>query len=240
MFAPSCRPSAFPLSSCTGRTIATRNIEEGRFLASNISPAPVSSKSRAWIISRGWTQDRDAVMDEIEEFLTGERAGAASQTASSQRCFSPTSSAATEAGGRARRSAPGSTSCAQHHALVRKELARFRGREVNTVGRRLHRHLRRPGAGGALRLQDSRWRSSARPRDSRRSAHRRDRAAERRHRRHRGAHRSASRGGGAAERGAGLEHGERSGRGGGDCFRRSGRAAIEGRAGRAAALRQIR
>ena len=77
-------------------------------------------------------QRRDQILDEVEEFLTGSRHGSRS-TACWQPSSSPTSSARPSARRRSATDA-GGTCSAGHYATVRRELARFRGREVDTAG----------------------------------------------------------------------------------------------------------
>lgn len=95
-------------------------IEEGHYLAEHIPGArfvefPVVD--HLW-----WTQGRDEIIDEIEELLTGAKPAREADIVGATRT-------AVERGDR-----PWLELLQQHHALVRKELARFRGREVNTVG----------------------------------------------------------------------------------------------------------
>jgi hypothetical protein len=79
-----------------------------------------------------WLSDADVVLGEIEEFLTGVR-----HTVEPDRvlatCSSPTSLARQK---KRLRSATvgGGTFSMGHNVLVRRELARFRGREVKTAG----------------------------------------------------------------------------------------------------------
>ena len=67
-----------------------------------------------------------------------------------------------------------------HNAVIRAQLSRFRGREVNTVQRRrLPRNVRRPSASDPLRDVDPRRGAGARHRGARRVAHRRVRGPRR-------------------------------------------------------------
>jgi hypothetical protein len=72
--------------------------------------------------------DSDALLDGIEEFLTGIRP-VPSRIELWQQFFSPMSSIL-----RSRQHRKWGELLQQHHVLVRRELARFRGREVNTAG----------------------------------------------------------------------------------------------------------
>ena len=72
--APSCRRSASRRSSCTGAATGRHRSTRAATWPSG-SRAPASSSCRATTTCRG-SGDADAVLDEIEEFLTGARHGA--------------------------------------------------------------------------------------------------------------------------------------------------------------------
>ncbi len=155
-----------------------------------------------------WAGDSDAVLGEIEEFLTGARSLPEPDRVLATVMFTdivgstnaPPSSA-TLAGARCwRRTMPPSAASWTGSA----------GREVKTLGRRLPRHVRRPGARDQVRAGDTRRGASARTRGSRRSAHGRGGADGRRRRRHRGPHCRPGRRPGRTRRGAGVEHHPRS------------------------------
>jgi pimeloyl-ACP methyl ester carboxylesterase len=79
-----------------------------------------------------WLADADLVLDEIEEFLTGVRHGPEPDRVLATVLFTDivgSTEKAAELGDRRWRDLLES-----HHAAVRKELARFRGREVDTTG----------------------------------------------------------------------------------------------------------
>jgi class 3 adenylate cyclase/alpha-beta hydrolase superfamily lysophospholipase len=106
------------------------NIEEGRWIASQIPEAQFIELVGEDHIP--WVGDQDSILDEIEEFLTGER-----------RVFEPNRVLSTvmftDIVGSTERVASMSDRAwldllEQHHALVRKELARFRGHEIKTAG----------------------------------------------------------------------------------------------------------
>jgi pimeloyl-ACP methyl ester carboxylesterase len=106
------------------------NIAEGRWIASQIPGARLVELEGEDHFP--WVGDSDAVLDEVEEFLTGER-----------RAFEPDRVLATvmftDIVGSTKRAASMSDRnwldlLAQHHAIVRKELARFRGHEIKTAG----------------------------------------------------------------------------------------------------------
>ncbi len=106
------------------------NIEEGRFIARSIPGA-------RFVELRGsdhlpWVGDQDAVLDEIQEFLTGVRPIADIDRVLATVLFTDivgSTETAARLGDRAWRALLDG-----HHAMVRKELSHFRGREVNTAG----------------------------------------------------------------------------------------------------------
>ncbi len=76
--------------------------------------------------------DSDALLDETEEFLTGIRHGAEPDRILATVLFTDivdSTKQAAEMGDR-----KWGELLQQHHVIVRRELARFRGREVNTAG----------------------------------------------------------------------------------------------------------
>ena len=105
-------------------------IAEGRWIASQIPGARLVELEGEDHFP--WVGDSDSVLDEIEEFVTGER-----------RVFEPDRVLATvmftDIVSSTERAASMSDRAwlellAQHHTLVRKELSRFRGREIKTAG----------------------------------------------------------------------------------------------------------
>jgi pimeloyl-ACP methyl ester carboxylesterase len=79
-----------------------------------------------------WIGDSDAILDEAEEFLTGVRHGPQPDRVLATLLFTDIVGAtakAAELGDRSWRDL-----LAEHNALVRRELARFRGQEVDTAG----------------------------------------------------------------------------------------------------------
>jgi len=105
-------------------------VEEGRYLADNISGArlvELPGGDHAW-----WTQDCDTIADEIQEFLTGTKPVPEPDRVLATVLFTDivgSTERAARLGDRTWRKTLDS-----HHILVRKELGRFRGREVKTVG----------------------------------------------------------------------------------------------------------
>jgi len=79
-----------------------------------------------------YSEDADRVLDEVEEFLTGTRSGADADRMLATLLFTDivnSTTLAAEMGDRRWRDV-----LDQHHALVRRELERFGGREVSTTG----------------------------------------------------------------------------------------------------------
>jgi len=105
-------------------------IEEGRFLAEHIPGArfvEFQGVDHSW-----WTEDRDEIIDEIEEILTGNKPAREADRVLATVLFTDivgSTQGVVDRGDRAWLEL-----LKQHHVLVRKELARFRGREVNTIG----------------------------------------------------------------------------------------------------------
>ncbi len=106
------------------------NVEEGRWLAGQIANARFVELPGEDHLP--WVGDSDAVVDEIQEFLTGVRSSPESNRVLATVLFTDivgSTEHAARLGDRAWRDLLDS-----HHAFVRKELARFRGREIKTVG----------------------------------------------------------------------------------------------------------
>jgi len=106
------------------------NVEEGRFIAAHIPGArfvEFPGADHSW-----WTQGRDAILDEIEELVTGAR-----PVPQPNRVLA-TVLVTDIVGSTERARALGDRSWAdlllRHRAAVRRELERFRGREVDTAG----------------------------------------------------------------------------------------------------------
>jgi class 3 adenylate cyclase len=106
------------------------SIEQARYLASNIAGAHlVEFPGDDHALAVG---NADAIVDEIEKFLTGIRGGAGADRVLATVLF-------TDIVGSTERVAQSGDSSwrqllGQHHALVRHELAKFRGREIDTAG----------------------------------------------------------------------------------------------------------
>ena len=105
-------------------------VDEGRYIAGRIPGA------RFVELPGGdhtmWTGDAAALLDEIEEFLTGVRRGPEPDRVLATVLFTDvvgSTELATRLGDRAWRDL-----LARHHAAIRRELDRWRGREVDTAG----------------------------------------------------------------------------------------------------------
>jgi class 3 adenylate cyclase len=106
------------------------NVEEGRWIARQIPGAKyVELPGDEHLI---WAGDVDAVVDEVEEFLTGSRPVSEPDRVLATVLFTDivgsTERAAALGDGRWR------DVIDEHHARVRRQLDRFRGREVDTAG----------------------------------------------------------------------------------------------------------
>ena len=113
-----------------------------------------------------WVGDQDAILDEIQEFLTGVRPTPESDRELSTLLFTDIAGSTeliTRLGDQAWQEL-----LERHHAMVREELARFRGREVDTAGdgffatfdgpaRAVQCALSVVGATQQFRDQDTRW-----------------------------------------------------------------------------------
>jgi class 3 adenylate cyclase len=106
------------------------SIEEGRYLAAHIPGARFVDLPGADHLP--WVGDQDTLLDEVQEFLTGTRPAAEPDRVLATVVFTDivaSTERAAELGDRRWRDLLFS-----HHAIVRRELERFRGREVKTVG----------------------------------------------------------------------------------------------------------
>ncbi len=105
-------------------------VEEGRFVAAAIAGAHyVEVDGDAHTL---WAGDTDAIVDEIEEFLTGARPAAHSDRVLATVLFTDIAGSterATEIGDSRWRDL-----LQAHHAAVRTQLERYRGREIDTAG----------------------------------------------------------------------------------------------------------
>jgi len=106
------------------------SIEQARYIANNIAGARLVELPGNDHVP--WVGNADAIFDEIGEFLTGVRGGADTDRVLATILF-------TDIVGATERVAQLGDSgwrqlLGQHHALVRRELAKFRGREIDTAG----------------------------------------------------------------------------------------------------------
>src|SRR5229473_813070 len=106
------------------------NVEGGRYLAQHIPSArmvELSGPDHDPVVG-----DQDVILDEIEEFLTGERRGPEPDRVLATVLFSDivdSTKRAAELGDRRWREL-----LENYHATVRSQIARFRGREIDTAG----------------------------------------------------------------------------------------------------------
>jgi class 3 adenylate cyclase len=106
------------------------HVEEGRYIASRIPNATFVELPGADHLM--WTGDSTSMLDEIEGFLTGVRRGPDPDRVLTTVLFTDivgSTETATRLGDRAWREL-----LERHHAVIRGELERWRGREVDTAG----------------------------------------------------------------------------------------------------------
>lgn len=106
------------------------NVQEGRYVAERITGARFVELPGDDHMP--WIGDQDAFLDELQEFLTGVRPAPECERVLSTVMFTDivgSTEVAARLGDRAWRELLG-----RHHALARTEIARFRGREINTSG----------------------------------------------------------------------------------------------------------
>ena len=106
------------------------HVEEGRFIASKIPGArfvEFAGADHSW-----WTQDRDAILDEIEELVTGVRPAPWSNRVLATVLFTDIVGSTERLGDLGDQRWADLLS--RHHAVVRRELDRYRGHEVDTAG----------------------------------------------------------------------------------------------------------
>jgi len=105
-------------------------VGEGRYIAAHIPGArfvEFPGADHSW-----WTQGRDAVLDEIEELVTGTRPLPEPTRVLATVLFTDLVRSTERLGELGDRS--WSELLQRHHAVVRRELGRFRGREIDTAG----------------------------------------------------------------------------------------------------------
>ena len=124
---PAIRVPALIIHNARERTVP---IESGRYLAEHIPSAKYVELDGVDHVP--WGSNADAIVDEIEEFLTGVRHAAELDRVLATVLFTDIVDAtrrAAELGDRRWRDI-----LQAHHASVRAELGRFRGREIDTAG----------------------------------------------------------------------------------------------------------
>ena len=105
-------------------------VEEGRFIAAQIPGAryvEFPGADHSW-----WTQDKDAILDEVEELVTGIRPAPQPNRVLATVLFTDIVKSTERA--RALGDSGWAELLGRHHAAVRRELERFRGREIDTAG----------------------------------------------------------------------------------------------------------
>jgi len=105
-------------------------VDHGRYLAEHLADARLVALDG--VDHYPWFANADAIVAEVEEFLTGARHAREPDRALATVLFTDivgSTARAAEMGDQRWRDL-----LAHHHALVRRELGRFRGREVKTVG----------------------------------------------------------------------------------------------------------
>jgi len=128
------------------------NIEEGRWLAARIPGARFVELPG--LDHLPWVGDQDAMLDEVQEFLTGVRPARDVDRVLATVLFTDivgSTDHLARVGDKAWHDL-----LARHHAMVRHELAAFRGREVNTAGDGFFATFDGPARGVrcALRIHD--------------------------------------------------------------------------------------
>jgi class 3 adenylate cyclase len=106
------------------------NVEEGRYIAAHIPGArfvEFPGGDHAW-----WTQDRDAILDEIEELVTGVRPAPRPDRVLTTVLFTDIVRSTERIGELGDHGWADLLS--RHNAAVRRELERCRGHEINTTG----------------------------------------------------------------------------------------------------------
>ena len=109
---------------------ADAHVDEGRYIGDRIPGAKFVELPGADHLM--WTGDVDTLLDEVEEFLTGVRRGPDPDRVLATVLFTDvvgSTETASRLGDRAWR-----TLLDRHHEVIRRELARWRGREVDTAG----------------------------------------------------------------------------------------------------------
>jgi class 3 adenylate cyclase len=106
------------------------HVDEGRYIAERIPGSTFVELPGADHLM--WTGDADALLDEVEGFLTGVRRGPDPDRVLATVLFTDvvgSTETATRVGDRAWRSL-----LERHHQVIRRALARWRGREIDTAG----------------------------------------------------------------------------------------------------------
>ena len=154
-------------------------VDHGRYIADHIAGSRYVELPGADTLH--WTGDAAAILDEIEEFVTGARGGSDTERVLTTIVF-------TDIVGSTQRAAElgdlrWHDLLDNHDRIVRHQLQRFSGREVNTAGDGFVATFTSPSVAHRLRGGDRRRRPPARHRGAGRHSRRRSRGARCRHRR---------------------------------------------------------
>lgn len=106
------------------------DVEEGRYIAARIPGARLvefPGADHSW-----WTLDGDAILDEIQEVVTGVRPAPQSNRVLASVLFTDIVGSTEQVGDLGDQ--VWAELLGRHHAVVRREIERFRGREVDTAG----------------------------------------------------------------------------------------------------------
>ena len=116
----------------SGIVFAGRADDGSAFFTLNLEVLKPGTLDGKGVLFRPWLSDADKVADEIEEFLTGVRHGAEPDRVLATVLFTDIVGATEKAASLGDRSWHDLLDA--HHALVRRELKAFRGREIDTAG----------------------------------------------------------------------------------------------------------
>ena len=164
------RPSTFPRLFCTGEATATRRSRTlpGR-THTGLKVVELEGEDHIW-----WVGDSESLVNEIQEFLTGERQAMEPDRVLATVLFTDivdlTGRAAAMGDRHWRDLLDG------HNDVAHKEITRFQGRAVKSTWRRFLGDFRRAGSCDPVRLCNQQRRSTVGDRNTSRVAHWRDRA----------------------------------------------------------------
>ncbi len=178
--------------------------EHGRYLAEHIPGARYVELPG--VDNFIWAGDQDATLDEIQDFITGVRPAPTPRRALVTVLFAEivdSTRKAAELGDRHWRRL-----LDEHYKVTRRQLDRFDGHQVKTVGDGVLATFDGPAPGGSRGRGDPRRSRRARPLPAGEAPYGRDRARGRRHRRPGGPYRRPDFGSRGCRRDPGVEHGQ--------------------------------